>query len=37
MDVVGLAEGKSWREALGTVGAGWGGEISQHALVIPTK
>lgn len=37
MDFDGLAEGKGRREALGTVGARRGGEISEHALVISTK
>lgn len=28
---------RAGREALGAVGAGWGGEISERALVISTK
>lgn len=37
MDVDGLAEGKGRRAALGSVGAGRGGELSEHALATSTK
>ena len=37
MDGDGLADRKGRREALGSLRVEWGGEISDHALVISTK